>query len=376
MVTCLAKRDYYEILEIERTASVNEIKSAYRQKAKKYHPDLNPDSKEAEGKFKEATEAYEVLSNNEKRDRYDRFGHAGVDSNGGDFGNFGGFSDIFGDIFDIFGGGSSRGRKKNMPRQGSDIRYDIELDFEEAVFGVTKEIQIRREEACHACNGEKSKPGSKKSECSKCNGTGEVKYYQQTPFGKFVNTETCDVCDGTGEKIEEKCDACHGSGREMRSRKIKVNIPAGVDNNSVMPIREEGEEGINGGPKGDLYVYIHVKEDKIFKREGNDIFLELPITYPQAVLGGEIDVPTLEGITKYDIPKGTQVGETFKLSDKGVKDVRGRGRGDLYFKININIPKKLTKEQEELLIEYDKAMGESAKKEHKSFFKQIKDAFK
>lgn len=370
----MSKRDYYEILEIDRSVSVSEIKTAYRKKAKKYHPDMNPDNKEAEEKFKEATEAYEVLSDENKRARYDRYGHDGVNGNSG---GFGGFDDIFSDIFNIFGGGGgSRRPRKNGPTKGSDIRYDIELDFEEAVFGVTKEVQLRREENCHVCHGEKAKPGTSKSQCGTCGGTGEVEYMQQTPFGRMVNVNTCDVCHGTGEKIEEKCDSCHGTGREMRNRKIKINIPAGVDTGSVMPIVGEGMEGKNGGSNGDLYIYIHVREDEIFKREGNNIFLELPITYSRAVMGGEIEVPTLEGISTFDVPKGTQVGETFVLREKGVKDVRGRGKGDLYFTININVPKKLNKEQEELLSNFEKAMGESTKRDHKTFWGKIKDAFK
>lgn len=363
---------------MERQASISDIKKAYRKKAKEFHPDLNPDDKEAEEKFKEATEAYEVLSNEEKRSRYDRFGHDGLNGNGGfSSSGFGGFGDIFEDLFDVFGArSSSRPERKNMPRVGSDIRYDVELDFEEAVFGIEKEIQIRREENCHVCKGNKAKPGTDKKTCPKCNGTGEIQYAKQTPFGQFVQVGTCDECHGSGEIIEEKCDACHGSGREMRNRKIKIKIPAGVDEGSIISMRGQGEHGTNGGPSGDLYIYIHVREDDIFKRNGNDVYLELPITYPQAVLGGEVEVPTLEGITKFTIPRATEIGKTFKLENKGIEDVRGRGRGDLYFQIKVNIPKKLTKEQEEILLEFDKAMGESAKKDKRTFLEKIKDAFK
>lgn len=378
MVTCLAKRDYYEVLELDKSASVSEIKKAYRQKAKQYHPDLNPDNEEAEEKFKEATEAYEVLSDEEKRSRYDRFGHAGLDGNAGYSGSgFGGFGDIFQDLFDVFGGGRSSGaERKNMPRPGSDLRYDLELNFEDAVFGVEREIQLRREENCHVCHGDRAKPGTSKSQCTKCNGSGEVQYVQQSPFGQFVRVGSCDACNGSGEVIEEKCDSCHGSGREMRSRRIKISIPAGVDSGSVMPIRGQGEDGFNGGPSGDLYIYIHVKEDDVFKRRGNDVYLELPITYTQAVLGGEIEVPTLEGISKYELPKGREIGESYRLEGKGIKDVRGRGRGDLYFTTKINIPKKLNKEQRQILEDFEKAMGESVSKERKSFLKKIKDVFK
>lgn len=374
----MAKRDYYEVLELDKSASVSEIKKAYRQKAKQYHPDLNPDNEEAEEKFKEATEAYEVLSDEEKRSRYDRFGHAGLDGNAGYSGSgFGGFGDIFQDLFDVFGGGRSSGaERKNMPRPGSDLRYDLELNFEDAVFGVEREIQLRREENCHVCHGDRAKPGTSKSQCTKCNGSGEVQYVQQSPFGQFVRVGSCDACNGSGEVIEEKCDSCHGSGREMRSRRIKISIPAGVDSGSVMPIRGQGEDGFNGGPSGDLYIYIHVKEDDVFKRRGNDVYLELPITYTQAVLGGEIEVPTLEGISKYELPKGREIGESYRLEGKGIKDVRGRGRGDLYFTTKINIPKKLNKEQRQILEDFEKAMGESVSKERKSFLKKIKDVFK
>lgn len=372
----MSKRDYYEVLGIDKTATEREIKRAYRKKAKEYHPDLNPDNKDAEEKFQEATEAYEVLSNEEKRARYDQFGHAGVDSSG--FGQgFGGFEDIFGDIFDIFGGGRRSSRSNmNRPTRGNDIRYDIELDFEEAVFGVEKEIQLRRVENCHVCEGDGAKPGSKKVECKNCKGTGEVQHMSQTPFGQFVSTETCNVCSGTGQQIENPCENCQGSGKEVRSRRIKVKIPAGVDNGSIISMSGEGEAGNNGGPSGDLYIYISVREDDIFKRYGNDVFLNLPITYSQAALGAEIEVPTLEGITKFKIPSGTQIGQEFKLKEKGIKDVRGRGRGDLYFKVEVKVPKKLNSEQRELLEKLDESLKDTSHKERKTFFEKIKDVFK
>lgn len=369
----MAKRDYYEVLGIDKSASIDEIKRAYRGRAKKFHPDLNPDNKEAEEKFKEATEAYEVLSDEEKRAMYDQYGHAGLDGQAGQ--GFGGFGDIFDDLFDIFGGGSSSSRRRG-PRPGANIRYHMNLDFEEAVFGVEKEIQIRRTETCKTCDGEGAKPGTSKKQCSNCHGRGQVQYSQQSPFGQFVRTETCDVCGGSGEEIEEKCETCQGSGKEKKSRKIKVKVPAGVDDGMTISMRGEGEAGEKGGPKGDLEIYITVEKDPIFKRVRDDIYLELPITFAQATLGAEVEVPTLEGITEFEIPPGTDTGTSFKIKNKGVENVRGRGRGDLFFTVNISVPKKLTREQKELLKEYDEAMSENSTHEKKTFFEKIKDAFK
>lgn len=375
----MSKRDYYEVLDIGRSASQDEIKKAYRQKAKQYHPDLNPDNKEAEEKFKEATEAYEILGDEEKRSLYDRFGHAGVDGQAGGFSSgFGGFGDIFEDIMDMFGGaaGRSRGPRNTGPVPGSDLRYDLTIDFEEAVFGVEKEIQIRREENCSACEGTGAKDKDSKKECPTCNGAGEVQNVKQTPFGRYISVDTCYDCHGQGYVFDEPCSKCGGQGREIKNRKIKVKIPAGIDNGMVITVQGEGDHGLRGGPSGRIYIYISVKEDNIFKRVGDDVVLELPITFPQAALGAEVEVPTLEGITSYDIPAGTQTGETFKLKNRGIENVRGRGKGDLYFTVNVLVPKKLNKDQEEKLREYEKSMGEISTKETKSFFEKVKDAFK
>lgn len=370
-------KDYYEILNVSKDASLDEIKAAYRKLAKKYHPDLNPNDKEAEQKFKEINEAYEVLSDPEKRRRYDMFGEAGVNGQGGYSQDFTGFGDIFDDIFDMFTGGFGRATHRARdygPVKGADLRYDLTLEFEEAVFGAEKEIQIRRSESCSTCNGTGVKPGSSKETCSKCNGSGEIRYAQRTPFGQFVRVATCDMCGGTGEIIKEKCVSCNGTGKVLKNKRIKVKIPAGVDTGSIISVKGEGEAGDRGGPPGDLYVYINVKPHKIFKRKGNDIFLTVPISFTEACLGAEIEVPTLEGIEKFDLPAGTQTGEEFKLKNKGVPNVRGFGRGDLYFKVKIQVPKKLTDRQKELLLELDKEFN-NRKQEKKGFFKKMKDAF-
>lgn len=367
-------RDFYEILNIDKNATQDEIKRAYRNLAKKYHPDLNPNDSEAEQKFKEVNSAYEVLSDPEKRSRYDRFGHDGVNNQGGGAG-FGGFEDIFGDIFDIFGGGFSQSHRRKGPVRGADLRYDINLEFRDAVFGVEEEIQIRRTEECSTCDGSGAKPGTHKKTCSKCNGTGEVRYAQQTPLGQFVRVGTCDLCEGAGEVIEEKCSTCQGSGREVKTRKIKVKIPAGVNNGSVISLRGEGESGQRGGPSGDLYVYINVKEDPVYSRKGNNLYLDIPISFTEATLGAEIEVPTLEGIEKFEIPEGTQTGTEFRLKNKGVPNLRGVGRGDMLFTVNIKTPTKLNEKQKELLIEFAKESGEIYKEHKKGFFKKVKDAF-
>lgn len=371
-------RDYYEILGVNKDASEDEIKKAYRSLAKKYHPDLNPDNKEAEAKFKEVNQAYEILSDPEKRSRYDRFGHAGVDPQAGGYGEgFGGFGDIFDDIFDIFGGGgfSSRGSRRSGPVRGADLRYNLNLEFKEAVFGVEKEIQIRRTENCEACGGTGAKPGTGKETCSTCKGRGEVRYAQQTPFGQFVRTSTCDVCNGTGEIIKDKCNTCGGTGKEAKTKKIKVKIPAGVDTGSIISMREEGEAGDRGGPNGDLYIYINVAEDPIFKRSGNNIYLTVPISFTEAALGAEIEVPTLEGITNYTIEPGTQTGTEFRLRNMGVPNVKGYGRGDLFFNVEVKVPTKLTDKQKQLLRDFAKETGENIREHKKGFFDKVKDAF-
>lgn len=369
-------RDYYDILGVSRDATEDEIKSSYRNLAKKYHPDLNPDDEEAEGKFKEATEAYEVLSDPNKRQKYDLLGHAGVNGQSGGYGQgFGGFEDIFGDIFDIFGGGFGGSTTRKGPVRGADLRYNLDLTFEEAVFGCERDIEVRKSEKCNTCEGTGVEPGSSKETCNKCHGTGELRYAQQSPFGQFVRVATCDECGGTGEVIVDKCKVCLGTGKEVKNKRIKVKIPAGVDTGSIISIRGEGEAGEMGGTPGDLFIFINVEEHEIFEREGNDIYFTMPISFTDAALGAEIQIPTLEGNVDYNIPEGTQTGTQFRLKNKGVANVNGVGKGDLYFTVKVQVPKKLNEKQKELLKEFAEESGEDHKEGKKGFFNKMKDAF-
>ena len=372
-------RNFYEILGVDKNAQIDEIKKSYKKLAKKYHPDLNPGDEEAETKFKEISYAYEVLSDDKKRQIYDVYGEEGLNGNVGGSQGFGGFSDIFDDIFDIFGG--SRGSRyeyrnaKDMPKKGPDSRVEISLDFFEAIFGTEKEISVKINEECSHCHGEKMDPGTSKHTCDKCNGTGEIHIEQNTPFGRFVRTSTCDKCNGTGEIIDEPCKVCHGRGKVQKVKKLKVRIPAGVDSGNIIPLVEQGSIGENGGPKGDIYVYIRVKSDPVFKREGNDIYLNIPISYPDAVLGAKIKVPTLKKLVDYDIPKGTQGGTVFKLKGEGVPFVnRENKKGDLYFQVKIIIPKEVTDDQRELLEQLRDKEPEVTENK-KSFLDKLKDLF-
>ncbi len=382
------KRDYYEVLGVSKSASEEEIKKAYRQLAKKYHPDMNQGDKSAEAKFKELNEAYEVLSDKDKKARYDQFGHAGVDPNGfGGAGGFGGggfeggFGD-FGDIFDMFFGGSSGGfggggaRRRSGPQKGADLKYELEIEFEEAAFGVKKDIQVTRNENCNECNGTGAKAGSKVETCKTCGGSGEVRFTQSTVFGRVVNVKPCDECHGEGKIIKEPCPQCMGRGHIRKTRKITIDIPAGVDNGSVMPLRGEGEPGLKGGPNGDLYIYMRVKPHKLFKREGINLYSEMPITFTQAALGDELDVHTLEGNVKFTIPEGTQTGTTFRIKNKGIPSLKNKLKGDLYFTVKIVVPRKLSEEQKNLLRKYAEISGNNAEDQGKSFFDKVKDAFK
>ncbi len=377
----MSKRDYYEILGVDKNADQNQIKSAFRKLAKKYHPDLNPDDKEAEVKFKEINEAYGVLGDAEKREKYDRFGHAAFDGNQGfggynGTGDFGDFGDIFGDIFgDFFGGGYNNSRKRNSPRKGADLKIRLNISFEEAAFGTKKDVKISRVEKCDDCNGTGAKKGTKKKTCPTCNGTGSVRTVQKTPFGQFASTRTCSSCGGTGEVIEEPCNSCGGSGKVKKTRKITINIPAGVDDGSVIPLRGEGNHGEKGGTPGDLYVYLKVKPHEMFEREGTDIWCEIPISFTKAALGGNVEVPTLEGKVKYEVPEGTQTGTVFRLKNKGIKNLRGTGKGDQYVKVKIQVPKKLSEKQKNILEEFAKELGENTESNKKGFFDKMKDAF-
>ncbi|GAA0115767.1 molecular chaperone DnaJ [Clostridium senegalense] len=360
----MANKDYYEILGVDKSATEEEIKRAFKKSALKYHPDRNPGDKEAEEKFKELNEAYQVLSDSEKRQRYDQFGTA--DFNGQGFGGFEGgfggfdFGDIFGDIFGGFGGFGGSSSRRNGPRKGADLEYNINLTFEEAVFGVEKEVKISRKEKCESCNGSGASNGSAPKTCSKCNGTGQVRVQRQTPIGVIATSSTCDVCGGKGQVIDSPCSTCRGTGKETKRRNITINIPAGVDNGNVMPLRGQGEAGENGGPAGDLYINIRVQSHKTFVRKGFDIYIETHVSFAQAALGAEIKVPTVDGDVKYVVPAGTQPGTTFRLKGKGVPRVNSAGRGDQYVKVIVDVPKELNEKQREALNMFMEASEESS----------------
>ena len=377
------KRDYYEVLGLQKGASDNDIKKAFRKMAMKYHPDKNPGDKVAEEKFKEINEAYAVLSDPEKKEKYDRFGHAGVDPNsgfGGGAGGFGGFGG-FEDIFDMFGGafggfgGGSRGRRNNGPRKGSDLQKAVTITFEEAAFGTKKEIRLNKYVKCKTCGGSGAAPGTSKKSCPKCGGTGEIRTAQRTPLGTFQSVSPCPDCNGTGEINETPCPDCGGSGKTRDNVTISVNIPAGVDNDSVIPIKGQGEPGVNGGPDGDLYIVINVEPHKIFERRGQDLWLEIPITFDQAALGDDIIVPTLEGKVSYKVPSGTQPDTIFRLKGKGIKSVRGNRKGDLYVKVNLEVPTKLNSKQKKAISAMaEKVTGECCQKKS-SFLDSLKEFF-
>jgi molecular chaperone DnaJ len=372
------KRDYYEVLGVSKNATKDEIKKAYRKLSKKYHPDLNKEPG-AEEKFKEISEAYEVLSDDQKRAQYDQFGHAGVNGQGGfggggfsDFGGFGGFEDIF----DTFFGGSRRRRDPNAPRKGDDLQYRMNISFEDAVFGKQTEIEIPREEQCDTCNGSGAKPGTSPKTCDKCNGTGEMSQAIDTPLGRIVNRRTCSYCQGTGKIIVEKCSTCAGKGTVQRRKKIKITIPEGIDDGQQLRVSGQGEPGINGGPPGDLYIVFRVGKHPYFERDGDDIYYELKITFPQAALGDEIEVPTIHGKVKLKIPAGTQSGAQFRIKDKGVKNIHGYGRGHQYVNVKVVTPTKLTERQKQLLREFAEISGDIPEEQGSSLFDKLKKTFK
>ena len=379
------KRDYYEVLGVGKSADEKEIKKAYRKLAMQYHPDRNPDNKEAEEKFKEINEAYEVLSDETKRRNYDQFGHEGVNGQGfggqGFGGGFsgGGFEDIFGDIFgDMFGGGfggSSRQRRRG-PERGADIRQNITIDFEEAAFGKKVSIKINRSEECDKCSGTGAKPGTSKKTCPTCNGTGEVRTVQRTPFGNIASSRPCSTCGAEGEIIESPCDKCHGTGSTRKVKTIEVDIPAGIDDGQMIKLSGQGEVGTKGGPRGDLYIVVSIRNHSLFTREGYDVYLEMPVSFSQVALGGEIEVPTLDGKVVYNVPAGTQTGTVFRLREKGIKKLRGNSRGDQYVKVVVETPKHLTDRQKELLRELAKESGDEVHEKKRSFGQKIEDMFK
>lgn len=373
------KRDYYEVLGVDRNASDADLKKAYRKLAKQYHPDMNPDDKEAEAKFKEVNEAYGVLSDPQKRQQYDQFGHAGMDGAGfGGFSGFGGFDFGVEDIFESFFGGSPFGRstrQKSGPRRGSDLKYTLEILFTEAAFGVSKDIRVTRMQACNLCGGTGAKPGTSPQTCRHCGGTGQVRQVHATPFGQMVNMKTCDVCRGEGALISDPCDECHGSGKVQKTSTIKIDIPAGIDDGQTISLRGEGEPGTKGGPAGDLYVNIRVKPHPIFMRDGYNVICEVPITFTQAALGAELDIPTLEGTIKYSIPEGTQTGTVFRLRSKGIRHLRSNSKGDQFVKVNVEVPTKLSGKQKDLLRQFAEISGDEVFEQRKNFFKKMKDLF-
>jgi len=374
------KRDYYEVLGVDRSTGDADLKKAYRKLAKQYHPDINPGNQEAESKFKEINEAYEVLSDPQKRQQYDKFGHAGMNGTGFEgFSGFGGFDFGVEDIFESFFGGSAFGRgtrnQKAGPRRGSDMKYSLNISFNEAAFGVNKEIRINRMQVCSACNGSGAKAGTSPQTCRHCNGTGQVRHVQATPFGQMVNMRTCDVCRGEGTIITNPCEDCHGSGRKQKSTTLNIDIPAGIDNGQTISLRGEGEPGVKGGSAGDLYVNIRVQPHPIFTRDGYNVVCEVPITFTQAALGVEMDIPTLEGTMKYSIPEGTQTGTVFRLRNKGIKHLRSNSRGDQFVKVNVEVPTKLNVKQREILRQFAEISGDDSFEQRKNFFNKMKDLF-
>lgn len=375
----MAKRDFYEILGVAKGASEDEIKKSYRKLAMKYHPDRNPDNKEAEEKFKEVKEAYEMLTNPEKRKAYDRYGHAGVDPNSGMGGGFGGgaggFGDAFGDIFgDIFGGG--RGGRGGGPQvyRGADLRYNLEITLEQAAHGFDTTIRVPSWDKCDTCHGSGAKPGTQPVTCTTCAGHGQVRMQQ----GFFSIQQTCPKCHGSGKIIPEPCAACGGAGRIKRNKTLEVKIPAGIDNGMRIRSSGNGEPGTNGGPPGDLYVEIHIKQHAVFQREGDDLHCEMPISFSKAALGGEIEVPTLTGKVSFTVPEGTQTGKTFRLKGKGIKNVRSGYTGDLFCHVAVETPVKLTDKQKELLREFDRLTVEGGAKhspQSKGWMDKVKDFF-
>lgn len=383
-----SKRDYYEVLGVDRGADDAAIKKAYRQLAKKYHPDMNPGNKDAEAKFKEASEAYAVLSDPQKRQQYDQFGHAAFEQGGG-AGGFGGFDfngadmgDIFGDIFgDLFGGGRSR-RTSNGPMKGANIRTSVRISFEEAVFGCEKQIEFPNKEECKTCHGTGAKPGTKPETCPKCGGKGQVVYTQQSLFGMVRNVQTCPECGGTGKVVKEKCMDCRGAGYISGRKKMVVSIPAGIDNGQFIRNPGQGEPGTNGGPRGDLLVEVHVDRHPIFQRQDMNIFSTAPISYAQAALGGEIRISTVDGEVAYDIKPGTQTDTKIRLKNKGVPSTRNKSvRGDHYVTLVVQVPTKLNEEAKELLRKFDAAAGgkvsdiRTDKPKKKGFMDKLKESF-
>ncbi len=371
----MAQRDYYEVLGVPKNASNDDLKAAFRRLARQYHPDVNKE-KDAEERFKEINEAYAVLSDSDKRAAYDRFGHAGVRGPGGgpdvsvDFTDF---ADIFGDLFGFGNFGRTSRRTRNAPRRGADLPYRLELTFEELVFGVEKEIEIVRDEQCTTCSGSGAEPGTSPVRCNSCNGTGEVRQVRQTILGSMVQVATCPTCNGVGETIATPCHTCQGRGFERRTRKKMVNIPGGVDTGTQIRLAGEGQPGANGGPNGNLYITINVKAHQFFRRRENDIVLDLDINIAQAVLGAEVEVPTVDGPARLKIPAGTQPGKVLRLRSKGIPYLRSSGRGDQLVVVNVEIPARLTNEQRQLFEQLAKSLGSEVRPQERSFLDWLKE---
>lgn len=376
------KRDYYEVLGVDKGSTDDEIKKAFRKKAKMYHPDLHPNDKDAEKNFKEVNEAYEVLSDKDKKARYDQFGHAGVDPNygaGGAGGAYtGGFDveDIFNSFFGGFGGSGRRQANPNAPRRGTDVETVCSISFEEAAKGCTKKISFQRIDNCDECNGSGAKKGTSPKTCSACGGSGQVKINSRTPFGVVQTTRPCDACSGRGRIIESPCPRCDGKGRIRKTQNEEINIPAGIADGQRLNAGGRGNAGINHGPAGDLYILISVRPHPIFERKGNDVYCELPLTFVQACLGAEVIVPTLDGKVTYTVREGTQPGDRFRLKGRGIQNLNGRGKGDQYVTVTVEVPQNLTKRQKELLQEFDGSTDESKNyRKRKGFFAKIKELF-
>ncbi len=381
------KRDYYEVLGVAKGATDDQLKSAYRKQAKKYHPDLNPGNAEAEAKFKEVNEAYEVLSNKEKRARYDQFGFAGVDpsygagAGGAGFGGFGGgvdLGDIFGDLGNIFGGGFGFGGGRanpNAPRKGADQRVGVTISFMEAVHGCSKTITVNKQETCAECGGTGAAKGTSPETCPDCGGRGYVLRQMRTPFGVMQSQEPCPRCGGKGKIVKTPCAACRGSGRTSSRRTLEVKIPAGINDDQSIALRGQGDAGTNGGPAGDVIVIVTVQPDAMFERDGYNVWVTVPITYSQAVMGADVVVPTVDGKVEYTVPEGTQSGTTFRLRGKGIQYLGGRGKGDQYVRVEVEIPKKLNRHQREALKAFEESLKEENYEKRKGFFKNLRDKF-
>jgi len=371
------KRDYYEVLGVPRTASDDELKKAYRKLAKQHHPDLNPGNKEAEAKFKEANEAYAVLSDQEKRRVYDQYGHAGIDGQG--FGGFNGagfdidLEDLFGSFF---GGGFGGSRKRGGPQRGANLKYRMNLEFMEAAFGIERQITVNKEDLCDACHGTGSRDGSAPDKCTACHGTGQVSQRQQTMFGTVMSSRPCPVCNGKGTMVKDPCPSCLGRGRRQKSKNLNVKVPAGINDGEMLTMRGEGEPGSLGGPAGDLYIEIHIKPHPVFQRDGYNTFCEMPITFVQASLGAELEVPTIDGPYTYHLKEGTQPGETFTIRGKGIPYLnRSNMRGDHIFRAVLEVPRHLNDNQKEQLRQFEQTCTDKNYQKRGSFFSKLKELF-